>query len=164
NYDRGRPLQRIACGAYGEDFTWTEVLMKNAGRYMNGLSLHYYTIPSGIWTDGKKGSATGFGEDLWHSTLGRTLRMDHLLARHSAIMDVHDPERRVGLVVDEWGEWCDVEPGTNPSFLYQQSTLRDALVAALNLHVFQRHADRVRMANLAQTINVLQAVILTDKE
>ena len=79
-------------------------------------------------------------------------------------MDKYDPQKRVGLVVDEWGTWYDVEPGTNPGFLYQQNTLRDALVAAINFHIFQRHADRVAMANIAQMINVLQAMILTDKE
>jgi alpha-N-arabinofuranosidase len=164
NYDREKPIYRIACGAYGEDYNWTEVLMKQAGRQMSGLSLHYYTIPSGVWGKGTKGRATGFGEDQWHSTLRRTLRMDELIARHAAIMNVHDPQKRVGLVIDEWGTWYDVEPDTNEHFLYQQSTLRDALVAALNFHVFHKHADRVVMANIAQTINVLQAVILTERE
>ena len=123
-----------------------------------------------------KGSATGFGEDLWFWTLKRTLRMDELITKHAAIMDKAEAERRsgprrrpggdkkVGLVVDEWGTWYDQEPGSQPGFLYQQNTLRDALVAALNFHIFQRHADRVTMANIAQTVNVLQAMILTDKE
>ncbi len=162
NYDRANPIYRIACGASDENVRWTEVQMGAATRQMNGLSLHYYTLPTGSW--GKKGSATGFGEDQWFSTLRRTLRMDDFITRHAAIMDKADPEKRVGLVVDEWGAWYDVEPGTEPGFLYQQSTLRDALVAALNFHIFQRHADRVVMANIAQTVNVLQAVILTDKE
>ena len=123
-----------------------------------------------------KGSATGFGEDLWFWTLKRTLRMDELITKHAAIMDKAEAEMRsgaanspggdkkIGLVVDEWGTWYDVEPGTEPGFLYQQNSLRDALVAALNFHIFQRHADRVSMANIAQTVNVLQAMILTDKE
>jgi alpha-N-arabinofuranosidase len=136
--------------------------MANARKRMDGLSLHYYTVPSGIWD--KWGPATGFGEIQWHSTLRAALKMDELITKHSAIMDKYDPEKKVGLVVDEWGTWTDVEPGTNPGFLYQQNTLRDAQVAALHFHVFQRHADRVVMANLAQAVNVLQAVILTDHE
>jgi alpha-N-arabinofuranosidase len=136
--------------------------MSAAARQMNGLSLHFYTLPTGSWS--RKGSATEFGEDLWHSTFAETLRMEELIARHVAIMDAHDPEKRVGLVVDEWGTWYEVEPGQNPGFLYQQNTLRDALVAAINLDIFNRHADRVTMANIAQTVNVLQAMILTDRD
>jgi alpha-N-arabinofuranosidase len=161
NYGTNR-LYRIACGANVDDYNWTEVLMREVGRRMNGLSLHYYTIPSGNW--GRKGSATQFTEAEWHATFRQALRMDELITRHSRIMDRYDPEKRVGLIVDEWGTWYDVEPGTNPGFLYQQNTLRDALVAALHLHIFHAHCERVRMANLAQTVNVLQALILTDKE
>ena len=162
NYDRTKPIFRIAAGANAQEYRWTEVMMDVARRGMNGLSLHYYTLPTGNWS--KKGSATDFGEDQWFSTLRQTLRMDELITKHSAIMDKSDPEKRVGLVVDEWGTWYDPEPGTEPGFLYQQNSLRDALVAALNFHIFQRHADRVVMANIAQMINVLQAMILTDKD
>jgi alpha-N-arabinofuranosidase len=162
NYDRKKPIARIAAGSNAEDFKWTEVLMGAAGSRMQGLSLHYYTLPTGNW--GKKGEATGFGEAEWFATLRRTLRMDELIAKHGAIMDKADPEKKVGLVVDEWGTWYDPEPGSTPGFLHQQNTLRDALVAALNFHVFHRHADRVSMANIAQTVNVLQAMILTDGE
>jgi len=162
NYDRTQPIARIAAGSGGEDTRWTEVLSSVVGRQMNGLSLHYYTLPTGNWS--KKGSATRFGEDQWFSTLRRTLHMDDLITRHAAIMDKADPSKRIGMVVDEWGTWYDVEPGTEPGFLYQQNSLRDALVAALNFHIFHQHADRVSMANIAQTINVLQAMILTDKE
>ena len=126
----GNKIYRIACGASDSNYNWTEVLMKNAGRQMNGLSLHYYTLPTGNWT-GKKGSATEFGEAEWFTTLRRTLDMDELVTKHSAIMDKYDPQKRVGLIVDEWGTWYDVEPGTNPGFLYQQNTLRDALVAGV---------------------------------
>ena len=169
NYS-GNKVFRIACGASDANYTWTEVLMKAAGRsdseksrpLMNGLSLHYYTISTGNWE--QKGSATQFDEKRWHATLRRTLEMDSLIAKHSEIMDKYDPKKLVGQVVDEWGTWYDVEPGANPGFLYQQNTLRDALVAALNFHIFQRHADRMAMANIAQMINVLQAMILTDKE
>ncbi|HEX2861833.1 MAG TPA: alpha-N-arabinofuranosidase [Lacunisphaera sp.] len=163
NYDREHPIQRIACGPNDDAYAWTEELMFSAARHMHGLSLHHYTLPSGSWR-GKKGSATDFAEDEWFTTMRNTLVMETLVAKHSAIMDKYDPEKKVGLVVDEWGTWYDVEPGTNPGFLRQQSTVRDAVVAGLNLNIFQRHADRVTMANVAQAINVLQAVILTDKE
>jgi alpha-N-arabinofuranosidase len=133
--------------------------MERAGRQMDGLSLHYYTVP-GDWPH--KGSATEFGEGEWFITLRKALRMEELIRKHGEIMDEFDPDRRVGLIVDEWGIWTDVEPGTNPGFLYQQNSLRDALVAALHLNIFNNHAGRVKMANLAQTVNVLQAVILTE--
>ncbi len=162
NYDHAHPIYRIACGANADDYGWTEVLMKDAAKRMNGLSLHYYTLSGGDWD--KRGSATEFTETDWFNTLRRTLHMEELIARHGAIMDRYDPQKRVGLVIDEWGNWYNPEPGTNPGFLYQQNTLRDALVAALNFHVFQRHADRVAMTNIAQTVNVLQAMILTEHE
>lgn len=149
---------KIACGANSYDYRWTDVLMRDAARWMHGLSLHYYTNPP---KDGSR-SATEFGEYEWFSVLHGALAMDELVRRHAAIMDVHDPQKRIALVVDEWGTWYEVEPGTNPGFLYQQNTMRDALVAALTLNVFHAHADRVRIANLAQTVNVLQAPILTD--
>jgi alpha-N-arabinofuranosidase len=159
NYS-GNAIERIACGASGADYEWTETLMKSAAKHMHGLSLHHYTLPTGDWS--KKGSSTAFDEGEWHATFVQALRMEELVTRHSEIMDRYDTERRVGLVVDEWGTWFDAEPGTNPAFLYQASTLRDALVAAVTLGIFCRHAERVAMANLAQVVNVLQAVILTD--
>jgi alpha-N-arabinofuranosidase len=162
DYDRSNRIFRIACGSNGSDYNWTEVLMKNVGRRMNGLSLHYYTLPSGNWS--RKGSATEFDETAWHSTLRRALQMEELISRHAAIMDKYDEQKQVGLIVDEWGTWYDVEPGSNPGFLYQQNTLRDALVAGVTLNIFNQHCDRVKMANIAQLINVLQAMILTDKE
>ena len=158
----GNKIYRIACGSNGSDFDWTDVLMKTAARQMDGLSLHYYTLPTNNWA--KKGSATDFDEAVYATTLKRALHIDDLIAVHAAIMDKYDPKKRIGLVVDEWGIWTDVEPGTNPGFLHQQNSLRDALLAALTFHIFQAHADRVVMANIAQTINVLQAMILTDKE
>jgi alpha-N-arabinofuranosidase len=154
-------LYRIACGANTFDYQWTEVLMREAGRYMDGLSLHYYTVP-GDWNH--KGSAKNFTEDEWFITMQKALVMDELIDRHSEIMDRYDPEKRVGLIVDEWGAWYDVEPGTNPGYLYQQNSLRDALVAGVTLNIFNNHCGRVHMANLAQTVNVLQALILTDEE
>ena len=162
NYDRANPISRIAAGANSRDYTWTEVLMDRVGRRMNLLSVHYYTLPTGDWN--RKGPATGFGEDQWFSTIERTLVMDELLTRHGAVMDKSDPEKRIGLAVDEWGTWYDVEKGTEPGFLYQQNTLRDAVVAAINFHIFHKHAARVTMTNIAQTVNVLQAMILTSKD
>jgi len=151
---------KIACGPNGDDYNWTEVLMREAGKFIDGLSLHYYTVPGEEWEH--KGAATEFTEKEWFITMKKTLRMDELITKHSNIMDKYDPEKRVALIVDEWGTWFDVEPGTNPGFLYQQNTMRDALVAAVNLNIFHKHCDRVQMANIAQTINVLQAVILTE--
>jgi len=158
----GNRVYRIACGADSFNYNWTEVLMSQAARQMNGLSLHYYTVLRGNWQD--KGSATKFEEADWHNTMFQATKMEELVTKHGAIMDKSDPQNRIGLVVDEWGTWYDVEPGTNPGFLYQQNTLRDALAAALNFHIFHRHADRVVMSNIAQTVNVLQAMVLTDKE
>ena len=157
-----KPIYRIACGAGSGDYHWTEVLMREASRMFEGLSLHHYTIPTGDW--GKKGSATAFGLDEYYATLARTREMETLLRGHSAIMDRYDPEKKKGLMVDEWGIWTDVEPGTNPGFLYQQNTMRDALLAAVNFDIFAAHCDRVRMANIAQMVNVLQAMILTRGE
>jgi alpha-L-arabinofuranosidase len=159
----GNNIYRVACGPSDGDYNWTEVLMSQVGRRMNGLSLHHYSLPTSSWT-GSKGSATDYKEDHWFSTLRNTLQMEDLVTKHSAIMDKADPQKRIGLIVDEWGAWYDVEPGTNPGFLYQQSTIRDALVAGCNLNIFNNHADRVKMANIAQMINVLQSMILTDKE
>ncbi len=150
---------KIACGPNGGDTNWTEVVMREVGRRMNGLALHYY-----CGTSRRRTPATVFDEADWLYQLRNALRMEDLIARHSAIMDKYDPDKRVALMVDEWGAWHAVEPGTNPGFLYQQNTLRDALVAGCTLNIFNRHCDRVRMANIAQTISVLQAMILTDKE
>jgi len=158
-----RPI-KVASGPYGDGYEWTETVMKNAVKQMGAYSLHYYTLPSGSFEKPKKGPALTFTEADWIITLKYTLDIDEMVKKHSAIMDKYDPEKRVGLYVDEWGTWYDVEPGTNPGFLFQQNTMRDAVVAGLNLNTFQKHADRVRMTNIAQMINVLQAMVLTDKE
>lgn len=155
-YDSKRKAQKIACGPNGEDYHWTEVLMKNAGFAMDGLALHYYT--------GTGHKALVFTDQQYYDTVRNAYRMDELITRHGEIMNRYDPQKRVSLVVDEWGTWHLVEEGTNPGFLYQQSAMRDAIVAGLTLNIFNKHSDRVRMANIAQTINVLQAVALTDGE
>jgi alpha-N-arabinofuranosidase len=152
---------RIASGASSDDYNWTETLMKNIPLNMlEGVALHHYSVIN--WS--KKGPATGFTEEQYFRIMEEASKMDSLVIRHSAIMDKYDPKKKVALVVDEWGGWYDVEPGTNPGFLFQQNTIRDAMIAGITLNVFNNHADRVRMANLAQVINVLQAVILTNKE
>jgi alpha-L-arabinofuranosidase len=157
----GHQIYKIACGPNTADYHWTEVLMREASRFMSGLSLHYYTVPK-VWMD--KGSATQFAEDEWFSTLKNTLYMEELVTKHDEIMTKYDPDKKVGLIVDEWGAWYTAEPGSNPRFLYQLNTLRDALLAGINLNIFQNHSDRVQMANIAQTVNVLQSIILTEGE
>jgi alpha-N-arabinofuranosidase len=154
-------LYKIACGSHGTYYDWTEVLMREAGKFMDGLSLHYYTVPYN-WA--ARGLATQFDEGDWFETLKKALGIDEIITNHSTIMDRYDPEKRVGLIVDEWGTWYDVEPGTPPGFLYQQNSLRDALVAGLTLNILNSHCERVTMANIAQTINVLQAMILTEDD
>lgn len=158
----GAPIRKIMSGSNGDDYNWTDVCMKNVSPHMLwGISMHYYTLV-GNWQH--KGSATNFGEEDYFKGLKNCLHIEDLINKHSAIMDKYDPQKRVALAVDEWGIWTDAEPGTNPAFLYQQNSLRDALIAASSLNIFNRHADRVKMANLAQTVNVLQALILTEKE
>lgn len=156
NYD-GNHLFKIASGASDYDYNWTEVLMKNAGKLMDGLSLHYYTVLD--WND--KGSATNFSHQDYYKTVSKCLEIDEVINKHCDIMDKYDPEKRVGLLVDEWGTWYEVEPGTNPGHLFQQNTMRDAIVAALTFNIFNRHSSRVRMANIAQIANVLQSMVLT---
>ncbi len=158
----GNHIQELAVGSHDDYYTWTEVLMAQAAKQMQGLSLHYYTLPTSNWA--QKGSATEFGEKEWHATLVRTLRIEEFIQKHSAIMDKYDPQKRVGLMVDEWGTWYDPQPGKDLGALFQQNTLRDAVVAAINLNIFNQHSDRVQMANIAQMVNVLQAMVLTDKE
>ena len=152
----GPKLYKIACGFHDE---WNEVLMKEAARYMDGLSVHYYAVP-GSWEE--KGSATQFAARDWFATLKKAGEVEGFIKRTETIMDRYDPAKRIGMIMDEWGTWFDVEPGTNPGFLYQQNTMRDALVAGLSLNIFNAHAERLHMANIAQTINVLQAMVLTE--
>ena len=167
NYNNNK-LYKIASGSYDNNYAWTEYLAEQWSQtdgwlqpYMNAISLHSYTICHN-WTE--KGSATKFGEDDWFSTISKTLRMDEYVTDHSAAITKFDPDNRIGLVVDEWGNWFDTEPGTNSAFLYQQNTLRDAIVASLNLDIFNKHCSRVRMANIAQAVNVLQAMVLTKED
>ena len=169
HYDHAAPIQKICCGANVADYFWTEGVLKTCFElpqpnniptgYMDGLSLHYYVHPGG-WDN--KGSATEFDEAVWYKTMAKALYMEELIERHGAIMDRYDPEKKIGMMVDEWGCWFDVEPGTNPGFLYQQNTMRDAVVASVSKNIFNRHCDRVKMACIAQMVNVLQSVILTE--
>ena len=168
-YNPDKPFKKIACGANVDDYHWTEKVMETCfdhtpehlHGFMDLISLHYYDMPYG-WEP--KVSATEFDEECWYKTLKGAYRMEELVTKHIAIMDKFDPEKKIGLAVDEWGTWFKVEPGTNPGFLYQQSTVRDALVAGITLNIFNKHCDRVKMACIAQMVNVLQSVILTDGE
>lgn len=161
SYNNDEGLFRIAVGPGTEDFHWTEVLMKDIPRKLiDGISIHHYSVIN--WAN--KGSATEFSEDEYFRTMERALRMEYMVAKNSEVMDKYDPQKKVKLIVDEWGGWYNVEPGTNPAFLHQQNSMRDAMIAGISLNIFNNHADRVMMANLAQTINVLQAVILTKEE
>ena len=158
NYS-GNRLYRIACGPSSADYNWTEVMMKNLdSNNVDAIDLHYYTMP--VWPEME--SATDFDDELYYKTIAAANFSDELITRHSEIMNRYDPEKKIGLVIGEWGCWHKVEEGTNPGFLYQQNTMRDAIVAAIELNVFNRHSDRVVMANLAQAVNVLQSVILTE--
>jgi len=161
DWNNSDKIYRIASGASDDDYHWTEVLMKElpAGMF-DALGLHHYSVIN--WS--KKGSATAFSEEEYFTTMKRALQMEELVTKHSAIMDKYDPQKKKALAVDEWGGWYDVEPGTNGAFLFQQNTMRDAVLAGATLNIFNNHCDRVKMANLAQIINVLQAVILTKEE
>src|SRR5699024_3022710 len=156
----GNELYKIASGYSNDEYDWTETMVKHGGEMMDAISLHYYTIPTGDW--GNKGPSRNFGEDMYFAGLQQGLKMDEYVTRHSTIMDKYDPEKRITLAVDEWGIWTDPLPGSNPSFLQQQNSLRDALIASTTLDILNKHSDRVRIGNIAQTVNVLQAMILTD--
>jgi alpha-N-arabinofuranosidase len=152
-------LTRIASGSNSADYNWTETLMKDIPLNMlGGVGIHHYAVID--WA--KKGDGIDYTEFEYFQTMKSALKMEELVTKHSAIMDKYDPEKKVAMIVDEWGAWYEVEKGTNPGFLYQQNTMRDAVLAGATLNIFNNHADRVRMANLAQCVNVLQAVILTD--
>ncbi|MDR1097661.1 MAG: alpha-N-arabinofuranosidase, partial [Tannerella sp.] len=158
NYD-GNRLYKVASGASDYDYNWTEVLMKNIGRRMQGLSLHYYTVKG--W-NGSKGAATVFDKDDYYQTIGKCLEIEEVIKKHCDIMDRYDRDRHIGLLVDEWGTWWDEEPGTVRGHLYQQNALRDAFVASLTFDIFHRYVSRIKMANIAQIVNVLQSMILTN--
>ena len=160
DYDPDHRIYRIASGANIADYKWTKVVAEQAGHMIDAISLHYYTFPTDVWE--KKGSSLEFDRDLYYATINHTLRMDDLVENHSRIMRQVQTRKKLGLIVDEWGTWFDVEPGTNPGFLYQQNAMRDAIVAAVNLNIFNNHCDTVVMTNIAQTVNVLQAVVLTE--
>lgn len=157
NYS-GNTLYKVASGASDYDYNWTEVLMKNIGNRMHGVSLHYYTVKG--W-EGSKGSATDFTAEEYYNTLGKAVEVESVIRKHIAIMDRYDPDNRIGLLLDEWGTWFDVEPGTNPGHLFQQNSMRDAMVAALSFNIFHKYTGRLKMANIAQIANVLQSMVLT---
>lgn len=162
DYNSNNKIKRIACGPNVDDYHWTREVMDKVKHHAQGISLHYYTIPGDTWEH--KGSATEFDTKEYYKTLAKAYRIEEFINNHIAVMNSVNPQQWVNLVVDEWGTWYDVEPGTNPGFLYQQNTMRDAMVAALTLNIFNKHSDRIMMANIAQTVNVLQAMILTDAQ
>ena len=157
---RGHRPTIVASGGNGDETVWAEVLSKNVKRDMDAISHHYYTLPTGKWP--KKGKSIGFPESEWISTFAQTLRIDGFISRNVEVLEKNDPQGKIAFYVDEWGTWYDPEPGREPGFLWQHNTLRDALVAGLNFNVFHRHAKRVQMTNIAQMVNVLQAMILTE--
>ena len=161
SWNNDNKLFRVASGANSTDYNWTEVMMRDIPHNMlEGVAVHHYSVID--WD--KKGSATNFSEEQYFTILKRALMMDELVQKHGTIMDKYDPKKKIAMVVDEWGGWYDVEPGTNGAFLYQQNTLRDAVLAGVTLNIFHKYCDRVRIANLAQAVNVLQAVVLTKEE
>jgi len=163
SWENENNLYRIAAGASGDDYHWTEVLMRDVPKSLiEAVGLHHYAVIDQDW--GNKGSATQYDEEIYFKSMKEALRMEEFISKHSEVMDKYDPENKIDLVVDEWGGWYDVEEGTNPGFLYQQNTMRDAMIAGATLNIFNNHSERVKMANLAQTVNVLQAVVLTKGE
>ncbi len=161
NWNNTDKIYRIASGASDDNYAWTETLMKNIPHNMlAAVAMHHYSVID--WN--KKSSATEFDEATYFKTMQKALQMEEMVTKHAEVMNKYDPKKKIALVVDEWGGWYDVEPGTNGAFLYQQNTMRDAMIAGTTLNTFNNHCDRVKMANLAQAINVLQSVILTKEE
>ena len=156
----GNRIFKIASGANNDDYNWTRVLMNRARWDMDAVSFHYYTVVD--WNH--KGSATQFTPAEYYEVLGKAVQVEDLIQNHIAVMDAYDPQKKVALLLDEWGTWFDVEPGTNPGHLYQQNTMRDAMVAALSLNIFHKYTERLKMANIAQLANVLQAMVLTKED
>ena len=153
------PIYKIAGGPNVDDTNWTEVLMKNIGGAMDALSLHNYSY-EGDWNN--KGDSVVFDKDGWYTNMASAMRMKRVIKAHRAVMDQYDPDNKIALIVDEWGNWYNVMPGTNPGFLYQQNTLRDAVSGMVILHIFHNNCERIHMANIAQMVNVLQSMVLTE--
>jgi alpha-N-arabinofuranosidase len=155
----GNRLTRVACGPGGFDQNWTRIVVDRAADRMQAISVHHYTV----WPDwNDKTPATGFGEKEWFAMLRGCTEMERAIRESEEVLDQRDPRKRIAIYVDEWGSWYRTEPGHPGYSLYQQNSLRDALLAGITFHIFHEHNDRVRMANIAQTVNVLQAMILTD--
>jgi alpha-N-arabinofuranosidase len=154
-------IVKVACGPSSDDYHWLETVLRDAGRYMDAIGVHHYVRGSGDWGEGEKGSATDFDKREWFALMRNTLTIYPLLERCKELLDQYDREGRIALFVDEWGTWWDAEPGTNPTFLYQQNTIRDAVSAGIFLNAFNENCDRVKMGNIAQINNVLQAMIFT---
>ncbi|MEQ9507273.1 MAG: alpha-L-arabinofuranosidase C-terminal domain-containing protein [Hyphomonas sp.] len=158
----GEQPTRIISGSHDENIEYSDEILKHpyiAG-LSEGISVHFYTLPTSDWS--VKGAAVGFPEAEWFSTIERAIRMEDVVTEQIAMLDRYEAlDEDFGLYVDEWGTWYDPETEDTPA-LYQQNTMRDAVVAALTLNIFHAHADRVKMTNIAQMVNVLQAMILAD--
>ena len=171
NYGENR-LFRIASGANGGDTHWMDVAMKECRNNMDGISVHFYAVRDWGTEDdpitgipmGKKGSALQYNDQQYYEIVSKSLEIEDIIRKHIAVMDKYDPKKNVAIMFDEWGTWYNVEPGTNPGWLYQQNTMRDAVIAAASLDIFHKYTDRVKMANIAQVVNVLQSMILTNEK
>ncbi len=171
NYGENR-LFRIASGANGGDTHWMDVAMKECRHNMDGISVHFYAVRDWGTEDdpitgipmGKKGSALQYNDQQYYEIVSKSLEIEDIIRKHCAVMDKYDPKKNVAIMFDEWGTWYNVEPGTNPGWLYQQNTMRDAVIAASSLDIFHKYTDRVKMANIAQVVNVLQSMILTNEK
>lgn len=166
SYIKGKDFQKVICGPSGDDTFWMETILKGIDdkkHLAQGVSMHHYTLPTGSWS-GSKGSSTDFGEKMWFATLKNTLVVEDYINQHLSLLNKYDPEHKIKLIVDEWGTWYDKLPGTKDGFLQQQNTVRDALVAGVNLNIFNNYAERISMANIAQITNVLQAMVLTKED
>jgi alpha-N-arabinofuranosidase len=152
----------VASGANNLDTNWTHVVTSNAGSMMDAISLHFYTLNNGEWPTRNELTATDITQESWNEIVYQASRMDDVLSAHEAVLEFNDPDNKIALYVDEWGTWYRPEIGNEPSFLFQQNTLRDAITASVTLNIFHKHTRRVKMANIAQTVNVLQAMLLTD--
>ena len=160
SYSNTEKLFRIAVGPGGPGNKWTEEIMKNIpARRFEGISIHHYSVTN--WAN--KSSSTKFTNDEYFKTMQQAWGMENVISSNSKIMDKYDPKKRVAIVVDEWGGWYETDPEGHGQ-LYQQNTMRDAMIAGITLNIFNNHADRVRIANLAQMVNVLQSVILTNEQ
>jgi alpha-L-arabinofuranosidase len=155
----GVPLYLIAAGPNGNNTEWARRFFARwadgARAPIQGWAPHYYC--------GTTGHALQFTTDQWYEQLHKANHMETLIKDQWRALAEFDPKHSVKLVIDEWGSWHPDGTEINKRHLYEQmGTLRDALVAALSLDTFNRHAEKVDMANIAQLINNLHSLFLAD--